>query len=191
MIDVSGHTVGHVAFHFPESRVVFTADSLMALGCGRVFEGTAEMMHASLARLAALPPDTLVCSGHEYTANNAKFALTVDPGNAALISRQAAVATARSDGRPTVPSTCKTNWTPTPSCAQGIRRSGPGLEWKMPPTPRSSPRSAPARTRSDRRPSSPGPGCTKSGHHATRAVALEKLKRNALNCAVKNRTLTV
>ncbi len=105
VIDVSGHTVGHIAFHFPESHAVFTADSLMALGCGRLFEGSPEMMFASLARLAALPPETLVCSGHEYTASNAKFALTIDPANPALISRVRAIDTARSDNRPTVPST--------------------------------------------------------------------------------------
>lgn len=105
MIDVSGHTIGHVAYHFAESGVAFTADSLMALGCGRLFEGTAEMMLASLARLAALPPETVICSGHEYTANNAKFALTVDPGNRVLISRSRTIASARAEGRPTVPST--------------------------------------------------------------------------------------
>ncbi len=107
VIEVSGHTVGHIAFHFPDSHAVFTADSLMALGCGRLFEGTPEMMHASLSRLAALPPETLVCSGHEYTAANAKFALTIDPENPALISRSAAIATARAEGRPTVPSTLR------------------------------------------------------------------------------------
>jgi len=105
VIEVSGHTVGHIAFHFPESSAVFTADSLMALGCGRLFEGSPEMMHASLARLAALPPETLVCSGHEYTASNAKFALTIDPGNPALISRVRAITDARAENRPTVPST--------------------------------------------------------------------------------------
>lgn len=105
VIEVSGHTVGHIAFHFPDSGAVFTADSLMALGCGRLFEGTPEMMHASLARLAALPPDTLVCSGHEYTASNAKFVLTIDPGNPALISRSRAIDAARAEGRHTVPST--------------------------------------------------------------------------------------
>ncbi len=107
VIEVSGHTVGHIAFHFPDSHAVFTADSLMALGCGRLFEGTPEMMHASLSRLAALPPETLVCSGHEYTAANAKFALTIDPENPALISRSEAIATARAEGRPTVPSTLR------------------------------------------------------------------------------------
>lgn len=105
VMDVSGHTIGHVAFHFPESGVVFTADSLMALGCGRLFEGDADMMHASLSRLAALPPETLVCSGHEYTAANARFALTIDPRNSALISRSEAIDAARAEGRPTVPST--------------------------------------------------------------------------------------
>ena len=105
VIDVSGHTVGHIAFHFPGSGVVFTADSLMALGCGRVFEGTMPMMWDSLQKLAALPPETIVCSGHEYTAANAKFALSVDPDNPALISRAEAIAEARAAGRPTVPST--------------------------------------------------------------------------------------
>lgn len=105
VIDVSGHTIGHVAFHFPDSHVVFTADSLMALGCGRLFEGDAVTMHANLSRLAALPPETTICSGHEYTAANAKFALTIDPDNQALISRSKAIETARANGRPTVPST--------------------------------------------------------------------------------------
>ncbi len=105
VIDVSGHTVGHIAFHFPKSKVVFTADSLMALGCGRVFEGTMPMMWQSLQKLAALPEDTIVCSGHEYTAANAKFALSVDPGNAALVSRAEVITQARSAGKPTGPST--------------------------------------------------------------------------------------
>ncbi len=105
VIDVSGHTVGHIAFHFPQSGLAFTADSLMALGCGRVFEGTKPMMWDSLQKLAALPPETIVCSGHEYTAANAKFALSVDPENPALISRADEIAKARVEGRATVPST--------------------------------------------------------------------------------------
>lgn len=108
VIDVSGHTLGHVAFHFPDSAVVFTADSLMALGCGRLFEGTPAQMYQSLSKLAALPPETLVCSGHEYTASNAKFALTIEPGNPALISRVEKIETARAQGRPTVPSLLST-----------------------------------------------------------------------------------
>lgn len=104
VIDVSGHTVGHIAYHFPDTAAVFTADSLMALGCGRLFEGTAPQMWASLSKLAALPRDTLVCSGHEYTQANGKFAITVDPDNAALQQRIADIAEARAQGLPTVPS---------------------------------------------------------------------------------------
>ncbi len=105
VLDVSGHCANHLAFHVPDARAVFTADSLMALGCGRLFEGTPDQMWASLSKLAALPPETLVCSGHEYTASNARFALTIDPGNPALISRVETITAARSRGEPTVPST--------------------------------------------------------------------------------------
>lgn len=104
IIDVSGHTIHHIAFHFPDSQAVFTADSLMAMGCGRVFEGTKPQMHDSLQKLAALPGETLVYSGHEYTAANAKFALTIDPDNPALISRVREVGEKRATGTPTVPS---------------------------------------------------------------------------------------
>ena len=105
VIEVPGHTIGHIAFHFPQSRLLFTADSLMAGGCGRLFEGTARQMHASLQKLAALPPETLVCSGHEYTASNLRFALTLEADNPQLISRSAEVASLRAQGRPTVPAT--------------------------------------------------------------------------------------
>lgn len=103
VIDVPGHTLGHIAFHFPESSMCFTADSLMAGGCGRLFEGTARQMHASLQKLAALPPDTLLCSGHEYTASNLRFAATLEPDNPRLISRIDQVADRRAKGLPTVP----------------------------------------------------------------------------------------
>jgi len=104
VLDVSGHTVGHIAYHLPESGFVFTGDSLMALGCGRLFEGTAPQMHASLSKLAALDPNTLVCSGHEYTQANARFALTIEPENPDLIARVDEIARARAEGTPTVPS---------------------------------------------------------------------------------------
>lgn len=103
VIDVPGHTIGHIAFHFPDSRLAFTADSLMAGGCGRLFEGTARQMHASLAKLATLPPDTLICSGHEYTTSNLRFAATLEPANPKLISRIDEVADKRARGIPTVP----------------------------------------------------------------------------------------
>ncbi len=104
IIDVSGHTMGHIAFYFPDTGVVFTADSLMALGCGRLFEGPPEVMFDSLAKLAALPPDTIVCSGHEYTESNAKFAITVDADNQALKDRMDRIRANRAAGIPTVPS---------------------------------------------------------------------------------------
>lgn len=104
MMDVSGHTIGHVAFHFPQSQAAFTADSLMAMGCGRVFEGTKPQMFAALQKLAALPPETIIYSGHEYTQANAKFALTIDPDNPELISRVKTITAKRAAGTPTVPS---------------------------------------------------------------------------------------
>lgn len=104
VMDVSGHTVGHLAFHLPDAKAVFTADSLMALGCGRLFEGSADQMWTSLSKLAALPPDTLVCSGHEYTAANAAFALTIEPDNPDLLARVEDIKAARAAGQPTVPS---------------------------------------------------------------------------------------
>lgn len=104
VIDVSGHTVGHLAFHFPGSKVAFTADSLMAWGCGRVFEGTMPQMWESLQKLAALPPETVIASGHEYTTSNGKFALTIEPENPDYISRMKSVEAARAAGKATVPS---------------------------------------------------------------------------------------
>lgn len=104
VMDVSGHTVGHIAFYVPDAGTVFTGDSLMALGCGRLFEGSPEQMWDSLSRLAGLPPETLVCSGHEYTASNAAFAATIEPGNEALKARTESIAALRAEGQPTVPS---------------------------------------------------------------------------------------
>jgi hydroxyacylglutathione hydrolase len=114
VIEVPGHTVGHIAFHMAASGYVFTADSLMAGGCGRIFEGTPAQMYDSLLKLSALPPDTLVCSGHEYTATNLRFAATLEPGNAALISRIAEVAELRSQGRPTLPVNLETELATNP-----------------------------------------------------------------------------
>lgn len=105
IMDVSGHTIGHLAYYVAAAQAVFTADSLMALGCGRLFEGTADQMWRSLSRLMKLPANTLVCSGHEYTASNAKFSLTIDPDNLELISRNDAIVAARAAGEATVPST--------------------------------------------------------------------------------------
>lgn len=100
VIDVPGHTIGHVAFHFPQSAMAFTADSLMAMGCGRLFEGTPDQMWGALNRLNALPGETLICSGHDYCAGNGAFALSVDPDNQALKDRVEALAEARTPCAP-------------------------------------------------------------------------------------------
>jgi hydroxyacylglutathione hydrolase len=92
----------------------------MALGCGRVFEGTPPMMWESLSKLASLPPETLVCSGHEYTQSNARFALTIEPDNAALVARAAEVDAARAAGRPTVPSTLAEELATNPFLRAGL-----------------------------------------------------------------------
>lgn len=105
VIDVSGHTLGHIAYWFATSRALFCGDTLFALGCGRLFEGTPAQMWSSLCKLRALPGDTQVYCGHEYTESNAAFALAVEPDSTALQERAAQVAALRAQGRPTVPST--------------------------------------------------------------------------------------
>jgi len=105
VILIPAHTSGHVAYYFPDEGVVFTGDTLFAGGCGRLFEGDAAQMMASLARLAALPDDTRVYCGHEYTEKNLRFAATLEPGNRALREKLVAVEKLRRAGRPTIPST--------------------------------------------------------------------------------------
>ena len=101
--DIPGHTRAHVAYYGEKS--LFCGDTLFACGCGRVFEGTPEQLYASLQKLAALPDDTLVYCGHEYTLANIVFAKAVEPANAELSDRERAEAAVRAQGRPTVPST--------------------------------------------------------------------------------------
>ena len=104
VIFVPGHTTGHIAYWFRDSNALFCGDTLFSIGCGRLFEGTAEQMWQSLLRLRALPPETRVFCAHEYTQSNIQFALTVDPRNEALARRAAEVKAARARGLPTVPS---------------------------------------------------------------------------------------
>lgn len=103
VIDVGGHTLGHIAYHLPDSAAAFVGDSLFALGCGRMFEGTAPQFWDSLLRLRSLPAATTVYCAHEYTAANAKFALHADPGNVALQTYVEEIADKRSREVPTVP----------------------------------------------------------------------------------------
>lgn len=105
VIATPGHTLGHICFHLPEEKLLFAADTLFALGCGRVFEGTPDQIWESLSTLAALPDETTVYFGHEYTLSNARFARTVDPENAALARRADEIEALRADGAFTAPTT--------------------------------------------------------------------------------------
>jgi hydroxyacylglutathione hydrolase len=102
VMEVPGHTLSHIAYF--GHAVVFSGDTLFSLGCGRLFEGSPAQMLASLDRLAALPPETRVCCGHEYTVANAAFARTVEPGNPVLADRAESAKASRHAGRPTLPS---------------------------------------------------------------------------------------
>lgn len=104
VFDVPGHTSGHIAFWFEDSNAAFTGDTLFALGCGRVFEGTHEQMWNSLDKLREMPPETSIYCAHEYTEANLNFALTVESGNQELQARGQAIRDLRSAGKPTVPS---------------------------------------------------------------------------------------
>ena len=105
VLEVPAHTAGHIAYHLASEGTLFIGDTLFAMGCGRLFEGTPAQMHANLQRLAALPSDTLVYCAHEYTLDNGRFALTVEPENTALRERMDKVEMARAAGEPTVPTT--------------------------------------------------------------------------------------
>ncbi len=101
--DVPAHTAGHIAFHFAREQVIFVGDTIFAMGCGRLFEGTAAQMYANMQALAALPDATQICCAHEYTLANARFAVTVEPDNAALAARLVEVERLRTAGIATVP----------------------------------------------------------------------------------------
>ena len=103
--ETPGHTAGHIVFHLPGDAVVFTGDTLFAMGCGRLFEGDAEQMFANMQRLAALPPETIVYCAHEYTQANGRFARVAEPDNQAVAERMTLVDAARERGEATVPTT--------------------------------------------------------------------------------------
>ena len=105
VLDTPGHTAGHITYWIPSADVAFVGDTLFAIGCGRVIEGNAQMMWQSLQKLIALPPQTSVYCGHEYTQSNAKFALTIEPENAALQKRAKEVDSLRAAGKATLPTT--------------------------------------------------------------------------------------
>jgi hydroxyacylglutathione hydrolase len=105
VIETPGHTRGHISYLFPEDGIVFVGDTLFSVGCGKLLEGDAKMMWRSLQKLMALPPETQLYCGHEYTRANTKFALTVEPGNAALQARAVEAEELAKEGEPTLPTT--------------------------------------------------------------------------------------
>ena len=105
VMEVPAHTAGHIAYHFAEEGALFVGDTLFAMGCGRLFEGSAAQMHANMGRLSALPPATRVYCAHEYTLSNGRFAATAEPHNREIAERLRAVEAARAAGEATVPTT--------------------------------------------------------------------------------------
>jgi hydroxyacylglutathione hydrolase len=105
VMSVPAHTGGHIAYHFAQDEVIFVGDTMFAMGCGRLFEGTAEQMYANMRRFEALPDETRVYCAHEYTLSNGKFALRAEPDNAAVQARMAKVEAMRARGEATVPTT--------------------------------------------------------------------------------------
>ena len=103
--DIPAHTSGHIAYYFEDEGMIFVGDTMFAMGCGRLFEGTAEQMYANMQRIAGLPENVRIYCGHEYTLANAKFAAHVEPGNLAIAERLAKVETLRANGTVTLPST--------------------------------------------------------------------------------------
>jgi len=104
VIETPGHTAGHISYVFPDDKLAFVGDTLFSIGCGRVIEGNAEMMWDSLLKLRALPDDTRIFCGHEYTLANIRFAKTIEPGNAALAAREQEVVRLTAEKKPTIPS---------------------------------------------------------------------------------------
>ena len=105
VIEIPGHTLGHIALYFEDDGIAFVGDTLFAMGCGRLFEGTAQQMHGSLQRLVSLAEDTELYCGHEYTLANARFAAHAEPGNPAIAARLKEVEQLRAEGRVTLPTT--------------------------------------------------------------------------------------
>ena len=105
VIDVPAHTAGHIAYHFASEKIIFVGDTLFAMGCGRLFEGTAEQMHNNMQKLAQLPDETIVYCAHEYTQSNGEYALVAEPDNIAIKERMQQVIAARANGEYTIPTT--------------------------------------------------------------------------------------
>lgn len=107
VMKTAGHTIGHICFYFKNSKILFSGDTLFSLGCGRLFEGTADDLFQSLEKIKQLPDDTLIYCGHEYTENNARFCLTIEPNNQKLIGRAKKIKELRQNNMPTIPTTLR------------------------------------------------------------------------------------
>jgi hydroxyacylglutathione hydrolase len=127
VIDTPGHTRGHVSYHFPDDGMVFVGDTLFSVGCGKLLEGDAATMWTSLSKLAALPPETNVYCGHEYTGANCRFALTIEPDNAALQARAAEVSDNDAKGAPSLPTTIGQELATNPF----LRASSPEIQARL------------------------------------------------------------
>jgi hydroxyacylglutathione hydrolase len=127
VIETPGHTRGHVSYHFPDEAAVFVGDTLFSVGCGKLLEGDAPTMWSSLSKLAALPPETEVYCGHEYTDANCRFALTIEPENKALQARAAEVAANAAKGAPSLPTTIGQELATNPF----LRASSPAIQARL------------------------------------------------------------
>lgn len=127
VFETPGHTTGHISYWFPQAKVAFVADTIFSLGCGRLIEGDARMMWDSLSKLMALPPETTLYCGHEYTQANARFALTIEPGNEALQKRAKEVDELRAAGKPTLPTTLAAELAANPF----LRPSSPEIQQRL------------------------------------------------------------
>lgn len=130
VLDVGGHTNGHIAYVLDSEKVAFVGDTLFSLGCGRMFEGEPNQFWKSLSKLAALPDDTTLYCAHEYTSSNAKFALSVDGDNPALIERAYEVEKLRAGGKPTVPSTLRDEKAANPFLRAPVLKDKIGMSGK-------------------------------------------------------------
>jgi hydroxyacylglutathione hydrolase len=127
VIETPGHTRGHVSYYFPDEAVVFVGDTMFSVGCGKLLEGDAPTMWASLSKLAVLPPETDVYCGHEYTGANCRFALTIEPENPALQARAAEVAENDAKGAPSLPTTIGQELATNPF----LRASSPAIQKRL------------------------------------------------------------
>jgi hydroxyacylglutathione hydrolase len=127
VIETPGHTRGHVSYYVPEDEIVFVGDTLFSVGCGKLLEGDAKMMWTSLQKLMILPPETRLYCGHEYTNNNCRFALTVEPENEALQARAAEVAELAERGDPALPTTIAQELATNPF----LRPSSPAIQQRL------------------------------------------------------------